>query len=207
MKTIDMRGQPCPIPLVNAKNELAKKDVKGVVVLVDNKTAVQNLEKFANRTHCLFSFLDEKGAFRVCIIKGADTDNFFVTSSQTAPSESAPIAKKEPNSPLVLISSDCMGKGEEELGRLLIKGFIFSLAQLNPLPEAIIFLNSGVRLVMEGSNTVPDLKELEEKGCSVYVCGTCVNYYKLTESLAVGSITDMMFITKRLASASAIITI
>jgi selenium metabolism protein YedF len=100
-----------------------------------------------------------------------------------------------------------MGRGAEELGKLLIKGFIFSLTQLAPPPEAVIFLNGGARLTTEGANTVPDLKALEEKGAGIYTCGTCANYYKLSDALAVGSIVDMMRITNLLAKASVVITI
>ena len=202
MIVLDMRGHPCPVPVVNARKALAEADASGVVVLVDNIVAVQNLEKMAKGTGCTFSYEGEGTSFTVSITKGADFKQSF-----SEPAEAPIAARKEGRGPLVFISSDCMGRGEEELGRLLIKGFIFSLTQLAPLPEAVIFLNSGVKLAAEGSNTVPDLKTLEENGTAVYICGTCANYYKLTESLAAGSIVDMMFITERLAKASGIITI
>ena len=202
MKTLDMRGHPCPIPVVNARKSLAEEDAKGVIVLVDNIVAVQNIEKMAKGTGYGFSYEEEGAFYRVIITKDTDQSQAF-----DEPSES-PIAKgNETSGPLVLITSDSMGRGSEELGRILIKGFIFSLTQLIPPPEAIVFLNSGVRLAMEGANTVPDLKELEKNGSKICVCGTCANYFELTGSLAVGSIVDMMFITNRLAKASGIITI
>ncbi|MDR1256905.1 MAG: sulfurtransferase-like selenium metabolism protein YedF [Spirochaetaceae bacterium] len=210
MKTLDMLGQPCPIPVVKAKEVLGEQGADGVVVMVDNIVAVQNLEKMAKGTNRGFSYVDEgdSGAqvYRVTIVNGAN-------SSQPA-SEPAggPRDARFPSGdggkgPVVLITADSMGRGSEELGRLLIKGFIFSLSQLNPLPEAVIFLNSGARLTTEGANTVPDLKTLEEKGAGIYTCGTCANFYKLTDALAVGSIVDMMNIVTRLSKASGIITI
>jgi selenium metabolism protein YedF len=108
---------------------------------------------------------------------------------------------------VVLITADSMGRGSEELGRLLIKGFIFSLSELSPPPEAVVFLNAGARLTTEGANTVEDLKKLEGKGALIHTCGTCANYYKLTEALAVGSIVDMMHIVKLLAKAASVITV
>jgi hypothetical protein len=78
---------------------------------------------------------------------------------------------------------------------------------LNPPPEAVIFLNGGARLTTEGASPVSDLKALEEKGTGIYTCGTCANFYKLTEHLAVGSIVDMMNIVTRLSKASSVITI
>jgi selenium metabolism protein YedF len=207
MKTLDMQGQPCPIPVVKAKELLAGQDAEGVVVVVDNFVAVQNLEKMAKGTGCAFSYAGEGSLYRVSIVKGADSGPFLggqPGGAQDKPSETAGGAK---NGPVVLITADSMGRGAEELGRLLIKGFIFSLTRLNPLPEAVIFLNGGARLTTEGANTVPDLKTLEEKGTGIYTCGTCANYYKLTEALAVGSIVDMMNIVTHLGKASFVITI
>ena len=205
MKTLDMRGQPCPIPVVNAKKALAEDGAKGVELLVDNIVAVQNLEKLANGTGCVFSYKEDGALFRVNIVKDANSSPIF--DEQPVVTAKNDTDKDEARGPVVLISSDNMGRGAEELGRLLIKGFIFSLTQLDPPPQAVIFLNSGVRLTTEEANTAVDLKELEKKGVSICLCGTCANYYKLTHSISVGTIVDMMFITNLLAKASGIITI
>jgi selenium metabolism protein YedF len=217
MKTVDMIGQPCPIPVVKAKEALAEKDARGVVVLVDNFVAVQNLEKMAKGTGCDFSYAEAGGFYRVTIVKGAGASNDVSSvdgasndgASTAEPSAEAlaPDTARSGTGPVVLITSDSMGRGSEELGRLLIKGFIFSLTQLKPLPEAVLFLNGGARLTTEGANTVPDLKVLEEKGVGIYTCGTCANYYQLTEALVVGSIVDMMTIVRYLAGAATVITI
>ncbi|MDR2494418.1 MAG: sulfurtransferase-like selenium metabolism protein YedF [Spirochaetaceae bacterium] len=207
MKILDMRGRPCPIPAVNAKKALAEHDAAGVAVLVDNMAAVQNLEKMAKGTGCGFSYTrDGASGYKVTIVKGTGAQGF--DGPEAVPNTAGGAAAENAGrGPVVLITSDSMGRGAEELGRLLVKGFIFSLSQLNPPPEAVIFLNGGARLTADGANTVPDLKILEGKGAGIYTCGTCADYYKLTESLAVGSIADMMAITSRLAKASGIITI
>jgi selenium metabolism protein YedF len=208
MKTLDMRGNPCPIPVVNAKKALAEQGADGVVVTVDNFVAVQNLEKMAKGTGCGFSYVDEGASiYKVTITK--DPNKAFNDTAETSDTAAVPnaVAGGVKKGPVVLITADSMGRGAEDLGKLLIKGFIFSLTQLNPLPEALIFLNGGARLTTGGANTVPDLKVLEEKGTGIYTCGTCANYYKLTEALAVGSIVDMMKITNTLAKASGVITL
>ncbi|MCL2006800.1 MAG: sulfurtransferase-like selenium metabolism protein YedF [Treponema sp.] len=224
MITLDMRGQPCPIPVVNAKKALAVQEVTGVVVIVDNIVAVQNLEKMAKGTGCAFSYTGAGTEFRVTITKGPGfkADVQPVQSADAGGSESPGQGSR---GPLMLITADSMGRGDDpataaggvvlttygfppgELGKILIKGFIFSLTQLDPPPEAIVFLNSGVRLTVEGANTVGDLKTLEDNGTKVYICGTCANYYNLSDKIGVGSIVDMMFITNQLAKASKIITI
>jgi selenium metabolism protein YedF len=206
MKTLDMRGQPCPIPVVHAKKALAEIGLDGVAVVVDNFIAVQNLEKMAKGTGCGFSFTDNGASqYTVTIVKGASA--FDASKETPAPDAGRSKSASNAKGPVVLITADSMGRGAEELGKLLIKGFIFTLTQLDPLPEAVIFLNGGANLTTEGANTVPDLKALEEKGTGIYTCGTCANYYKLTDALAVGSIVDMMRITNLLAKASVVITI
>jgi len=201
MKTLDMLGQPCPIPVVSAKKALAELNTNGVVVLVDNFVAVQNLEKMANGTGCSFSYEKDGDTYKVSVIKGsAGSEAFNEPEVKSAAAE-----KDTSRGPVVLITAGSMGRGEEELGRLLIKGFVFSLTQLKPIPEAVIFLNGGALLTAEGANTVEDLKKLQENGTNVYTCGTCANYYKT--ALAVGSIVDMMAITNHLAKAASIITL
>ena len=100
-----------------------------------------------------------------------------------------------------------MGEGAEELGKILIKGFIYSLTELPTPPKFVIFFNSGAYLTSAESNTVDELKKLAEKGTEILTCGTCINYYKLQDKLAVGAITDMYGITERMASAGSIINI
>jgi selenium metabolism protein YedF len=202
MKTLDMRGQPCPIPVVKAKEVLAGPGAEGVTVLVDNVVAVQNLEKMAKGTGCGFSFVENAGLYTVTIVKGTGSAAAKVPDGRTEMAETS-----GGRGPVVLITADRMGRGEDELGRILIKGFIFSLTQLNPLPEAVIFLNSGAKLTTEGANTVPDLQTLAEKGTRICTCGTCANYYKLTEALAVGEIVDMLNIVNRLGKAASVITL
>lgn len=202
MKVLDMRGQACPIPVINAKKSLAEQDAKGVVVVVDNSTAVQNLERMAAGTGCAFSCKEDGTLFRVSIIKDANAAHLF-----DDPLEITSGSKDSSRGPVVLISSNSMGRGAEDLGQMLMKGFIFSLTQLKPHPEAVLFLNSGALLTAEGSNTIPDLKTLEANGTKVHTCGTCANYYKTLQTLAAGDTVDMMAITNYLAKASGIIAL
>jgi selenium metabolism protein YedF len=207
-----MLGKPCPIPVVNAQKALAEPGADGVVVVVDNFVAVQNLEKMAKGTGCGFSYVEDGPSHYTATILnngggvagGTPAEGGRPQRSAAGGGDFPPPDKK---GPVVLITADCMGRGAEELGKLLIKGFIFSLTQLDPRPEAVIFLNGGAYLTTEGANTVPDLQSLQEQGTEVYTCGTCANYYKLAESLAVGSITDMMKITTMLAKADGVISI
>ena len=106
---------------------------------------------------------------------------------------------------VVAIASDRMGSGNDELGKVLIKSFIFAVTQLDELPKTMLFYNGGATLTTEGSDSLEDLKSLEALGVEIMTCGTCLDYYGLKEKLAVGSVTNMYSIVETLAGASKII--
>ena len=98
-----------------------------------------------------------------------------------------------------------MGRGSEELGRTLMKGFLYAVSQLPQLPSAMLFYNGGAKLTTEGSDSLEDLKNLEAQGVEILTCGTCLNYYGLTEKLRVGGVTNMYAIVEKLAGAGKVI--
>ena len=106
---------------------------------------------------------------------------------------------------VVAVSSDRMGSGNDELGKVLIKGFIFAVTQLDELPKTMLFYNGGATLTTEGSDSLEDLKSLEAQGVEILTCGTCLDYYGLKDKLAVGSVTNMYSIVETLAGADKII--
>jgi len=220
MEIIDVLGQPCPIPVIEAKKALADQGIKEVLVKVDNIAAVQNLEKMAHGYGHHFSYAQKaKDSFEVTISKDAQSPASSATTDASAAaaaaavdddtvaaiaatSLAAPTTPGNPTSGLaVLIARNTLGDGAEELGKILIKGFIYSLTELSVPPKHVIFLNSGAYLTAEGANTVDDLKRLEQQGTEILTCGTCSNYYQLQDRLAVGAIIDMYGITERIASA------
>ena len=112
------------------------------------------------------------------------------------------------NSNVVLsISKNFMGDGSEELGKILIKGFIYTVSEYENLPKTIIFFNSGVKLTTEGSECIDDLKKLQAKGVKIVSCGTCLDYYGLKEKLLVGEVTNMYTIYETLYKSSKVISI
>ena len=106
---------------------------------------------------------------------------------------------------VVVISSDKMGNGNDELGKVLIKGCIFAITQLEELPKKMIFYNGGAKITCEGSDSLEDLKNLENQGVEIVTCGTCLDYYGLKEKLAVGSVTNMYDIVESMQKAGKII--
>ena len=106
---------------------------------------------------------------------------------------------------VVAVTASVMGTGNDELGAVLIKGFLYALTQMDELPSSILFYNGGAALTCEGSASIEDLKSLEAQGVEILTCGTCLNYYKLSEKLAVGGVTNMYEITERLTQADLVV--
>ena len=93
----------------------------------------------------------------------------------------------------------------QKLGKVLMKGFLFAVTQLDELPKTMLFYNGGATLTTEGSDSLEDLKSLEAQGVTIKTCGTCLNYYGLTEKLCVGEVTNMYDIVETMAKASKVI--
>ena len=106
---------------------------------------------------------------------------------------------------IVVLRSGKMGEGNDELGAVLMKGFIYALTELDNLPETILLYNGGAPLSCEGSDSLEDLKTLEAQGVEIMTCGTCLNYYGLSDKLAVGTVTNMYAIAEKMSEADTII--
>ena len=207
-KTVDARGMACPLPVVNAKKASEEMTEDGVLtVLVDNEIAVQNLTKFA-ASRGFQSTAEKKGEKDYAVTfqipeKGAQ--NAATASQPTAASEPtcAPDAKK--HGLVAVLSANTMGNGEEQLGKILMKSFIFALTKQDHLPETILCYNSGAYLTCEGSDSLEDLKSLEAEGVKILTCGTCLDFYGLKEKLAVGGVTNMYEIVEIMENAGTIV--
>lgn len=199
MITVNAMGDNCPIPVIKTKK--AMQEITGpetIEVLVDNEIAVQNVTKMASSSggSVTSEKLGEK-EFKVTIqMNGA------VAAQAETEAVCTPDRKGDT---IVVIASDKMGSGNDELGKVLIKGFIFAVTQLEELPKAMIFYNGGATLTAEGSDSLEDLKSLEAQGVEILTCGTCLNYYGLTDKLEVGSVTNMYAIVEKMAEAGKII--
>lgn len=202
---LDERGKQCPLPVIEAKKALeSSAPGEKVEVVVDNEIAVQNLTKMA----------DNKG-FAVCSEKTGERE-FLVTittgegNGETA---QAPAAAEEVTCTpdgrrkgmVVVLSSNQMGQGDEVLGKLLMKGFVFALTQQDMLPETILLYNSGAFLSCEGSDNLEDLKTLEAQGVEILTCGTCLNHYGIAEKRQVGGVTNMYEIVEKMTKASVVV--
>jgi len=198
MIKVNAMGDSCPIPVIKAKK--AMQDLQGpeiIEVLVDNEIAVQNVTKLGTSTGGMVTSekLTEK-EYKVTIrMEGAPA---AVAAQETCRPDMR-------GNSVAVISSDRMGSGNDELGKVLMKGFIFAVTQLDVLPQQMLFYNGGAVLTSEGSDSLEDLKSMEAQGVEILTCGTCLDYYGLKEKLAVGSITNMYSIVEAMNDAAKII--
>ena len=204
---VDAMGDQCPIPVIKTKKALKEiTETTLVEVHVDNEIAVQNLSKMAKQKN--LEYKCEKLEEQHYIIKiKAEAEAEGVSIQQEAPAENDKeiCYPDRKSNTVVVLSSNQMGNGSEELGQILMKGFIFALTELDELPSTVLLYNSGVKLSTEGSNSIEDLKTLQAQGVEILSCGTCLNYYDLTEKLQVGDVTNMYFILEKMAQADKII--
>lgn len=193
MDTIDVRGKPCPIPVIEAKKVLATMAAgTELAILIDNDIARQNLEKLARGQGHGFSHETTPGGDIRVVMTVADSG----------------AARGDDASGLVVaIGSDRMGRGDDELGRTLMKSFLFSLAEADIPPEHIVFFNSGVHLACEGSAALDDLAALAAKGVTINACGACLDYYGKTERLRAGAVTNMFAILQTMSRAKRLINL
>ena len=189
---VDARGKACPEPVVMAIKALgSKKDDETLEVKVDNEAAVHNVKRMADQKG-LETSVKENGEKDYSVFIGGTPETVEETTSG------------EENL-VVAVSANVMGSGDEKLGQVLIKGFIYALTQMPKLPTTIIFYNSGAKLSIKDSDSLEDLKWLESQGVEIQTCGTCLNYFELTDQLAVGTISNMYTIVETLMNADKVI--
>lgn len=174
MITVNAMGDACPIPVIKTKKALEEnKGQEEVEVLVDNETAVKNVTKMAESLGA--SVTQEKrgeGEYRILIQPSKNGSGKAEESTEETEicCEECGIEKGT----VVAVSSDLMGSGDDELGKILMKSFLFAVTQLDRLPETILFYNGGAKLTVEGSESLEDLKKMEEQGTVIMTCGVSV---------------------------------
>ena len=198
MITVNAMGDNCPIPVIKTKKSIAAlTGPETIEVLVDNEIAVQNVTKMASGS-----------GGKVTSEKLGDAEFKVTIEMEGAPAADEAEAVCVPDArdnTVVVVSSDRMGSGNDELGKVLIKGFIFAVTQLDTLPKTMLFYNGGATLTTEDSDSLEDLKSLEAQGVEIMTCGTCLDYYGLKDKLAVGTVTNMYSIVETMAKAGRIV--
>jgi selenium metabolism protein YedF len=191
MKTIDCRNMACPMPVVTVKRALEEAAGECVQVLLDAGPPRENVARFAaNR-----GFTVEEEA-----VEGGYA--LLISGRSTEPHVAQPEKRGER---VMLIASDRLGEGPEELGLLLMKNFIITLLDVAEAPDRMLFVNTGVFLTTQGSEVIEALEKLGNRGVEVMSCGVCLDFFNRREKLAAGSVTNMFTIAESMLRAGSLV--
>ena len=190
MKTIDCRNLSCPAPVINVKKAL--QEHAEIRVLLDDGAPRENVARFSRNRGCRVTEERDGPGWILTITAAADT----LRPAAGAVSQGARV---------IMITSDRIGDGPEELGRLLMKNFIHTLLETGELPSRMLFLNAGVFLTCEGSDVLEALEKLHGMGVEIFSCGLCLDFFKIKEKLRAGATTNMLAIAEYLLAADLVI--
>jgi len=202
METLDCTGLNCPEPVLRVKAHLERALQETFAVIVDNEASRENVLRFGKSQGCDVSVANgANNTFCVTLIPREDSGKAEAFNENDYPCE------LPGNDNLVyVISSDTMGRGSDELGWALLQTYVTTITEVSPLPSHILIYNGGVKLVTTDGKALEALQHLEKQGVTIWVCGTCLEFFKLEKDRKAGSITNMFDIMNTMASASRLVS-
>jgi len=198
MKDIDARGLACPAPVLQAKAALQEENPKNVRIVIDNAASQQNVQRF----------LESQG-FQTTLEQNGE-DYLVIGTCDASPSEKPQLFEEKQSDEkktLVMCATDRMGFGDDELGMSLMVNFLRTLKEMGDELWRLVFVNNGVKLTIDGSEVLDDLRDFEKEGLKILVCGTCLNHFGLLEAKKVGETTNMLDIVTAMQLADKVINI
>jgi selenium metabolism protein YedF len=193
---IDCKGMNCPLPVVNTKKHFDTISNGISTTIVDNEVAKNNVIKFVENSGFKYEIEEREDLYYITIVKG---DGSIENSSATNH------ALQNNNEVLtIIVGSEKLGNGDDELGLALMKSYLFALSEADIIPKHLIFLNSGVKLVVEDSLVLDSLEKLKDRGVNIQSCGLCLDFYKIKDKLSIGEITNMYAIIELMNSSRTI---
>ena len=198
MKEIDARGLACPAPVLHTKAALQEEKSGSVKVIVDNAASQQNVQRFLE-SQGFQTALEQKG-----------TDYLVIGTCGLEPGEHAPLSAEQPSDLkkiMVMCTTDRMGFGDDELGLKLMVSFLRTLKEMGSELWRLVLVNNAVKLTIDTSEVLEDLRDYEMGGLKILVCGTCLNHFDLLEKKQVGETTNMLDIVTAMQLADQVINI
>ncbi len=187
---IDARGIACPQPVLMMKDALDKIEEGVITIVVDNKGSSSNIKNFCESNGHTVTVNEKDGYFYIDAAKGYDC---------------AIAEEKAESNIVVFISGECIGSEEPELGKMLMKGFIGNIKNLDQRPKTVIFVNNSVRMLTTNVETVELVKELADMGIEILACGACLEYFQLVDYLKVGTVSDSYTVSNKLFNADKVV--
>jgi selenium metabolism protein YedF len=189
---IDCKGLKCPNPVINTKKYLDSINEGEAEIIVDNQVACDNVSKLCKSLGIEFKTEKKDGLFYV-----------YAKKYKCITCESMSFE----DNLVILVGKSVLGSGDDKLGEILMKSYMFALSEADKIPKTLIFINSGVKLTAEGSSVIESIKSLEEKGTEILSCGTCLDFYNLKDKLLVGEISNMYTIIEKMNNGSSTIVL
>lgn len=194
MDTLDCRGQQCPQPVIQTRRRMLDQPDVPCRVLVNDSASCDNISRLATGMGYTVNVSDTDEGFAIDLIPGAAVAPTAAGSTASGPT-------------ILFIASDRMGSGDQKLGQILLKNFIFTLTESDSTPDAIYFVNNGVKLTVGGSDLIEPLTALANAGVDIASCGLCLEYFGVKEALSVGRVSNMLELVNALEEAGRIIRI
>lgn len=196
-KSIDARGLACPQPVILTRNAV-NQGVQSMEVLVDNDAARINVSGYLEKNGFAIQVFTEEGHWRI-EAQGASDQGIRSAVLNPVQDDFNPMDYTcSPQPRVVFIASRTLGQGSDELGGKLMQAFVFTLREMQNRPQTMILMNAGVTLAVRDSAVLEHLQALQDAGVEILVCGTCLDYFGLKDSLAVGRISNMYSIAEEL---------
>jgi selenium metabolism protein YedF len=204
-KLVDARGRACPQPVLLTRQAWAD-GARRIRVLVDNEGSAENVRRMATSLGCRVETSRAGTEIQILAVAGENAPSAAeVPEPELLACETPGADPSLPKRPVVFVDTDQFGRGDAELGRILMRGFLKTLKEVEPLPATLIFANHGVRLTTDGSDLLDDLAELADRGVELLSCGTCLDFLGLEDSLRVGRVSNMYEIASALLRASSVV--
>jgi selenium metabolism protein YedF len=202
MKILDVKGKKCPLPLIETKKALNEMGTDEVLkVITDSETSKNNVTRFLSDNNIKSDWSEKDHVYEI-LVNYQDTD----LENVQAEAYCTPDPPKDTGF-VIVFTKNYLGEGSEELGKILMNGFLDTLIADEKYPRKMMFFNSAVFMALKGSPQEEMLRELEEEGVEILVCGTCLDFYKKSKELAVGKVSNMLEIQNSMLSADKVINL
>ncbi|MDA8163513.1 MAG: sulfurtransferase-like selenium metabolism protein YedF [Desulfobacteraceae bacterium] len=198
-KVLDCRGLACPQPVLRAMDALgAMRPGERLLVVVDNEASRDNVRRFAESQLHGVQVETAGGEYHLRIVRGE--------AEAPGPAPELVCEAPAPRGMVVYITAATIGRGDDELGAVLMASYIDTLSYFAKEISHIVLINSGVKLAVEGSPVLANLQDLAGQGIQVLACGTCLNHFGLGDKLRVGTVSNMFAILDTLARAGKVLS-
>jgi len=202
-KTLDARGLACPTPVLMTKDAIEEDKLNTVEVIVDNEAAKENVSRFLGSQQFSVSTVEEENDYKIC----AQRQGYMVGTISKPEDCPQPAASDQKQKIMVLIATDRLGNGDDELGKKLIISFIKTIKEMGDELWRLVLVNNGVKLTINDSPVLEDLVAYKNDGLTILVCGTCLTHFGLLKAKKVGETTNMLDIITAMQLADKVINI